>query len=1556
MKRPLFTRLLSRVKDAGSYLFLIFGVFLFLGLGNLQAQGPGNPLNARTNIGIASSECDCLDNASTPINGTSDGQYAEEIIITEDPGVGADWTIISASGFYSPSSPAPPAAPVSILLGTVIPETAPGSGVYSLQGRRVSGQGWTVVFTNGVTHYTISNINSCAYPTLALVGINGLRSICTSDDATYSIGATLAVASNISWTVVGGSIINGQGTPSISVAWPANPVNGSVTVSGELASYPTQDEPCTFTYTIPVSVVNTVAEVMACNNLVNISMNPSCEMFITPEMILQDMQYNNDAYNVVLTDLSNGNNIPLGTLGYSYINKIIKVEVSNACSNNSCWGYAKIEDKSIPELICIDSLIVTCEDDLSPATIGYPFGPGFNVNNITSLGGGRYRVINFDPCSDITVQYVDEVEFNDCSNEYSSEITRTWVATDNSGNTSTCSHVIQVERALLADVTFPVNYDDVLGPNASIEACSGYKTFPVGHEYFGHPHPDTTGYPEGVVCLSATVDFVDTKLPKCGDKSFKILRRWRVIDHCTPGEAGIRRHTQTITVHDRTAPNIVAPDEFTVGNSTFVCGGTIDVPPPILVSPECSTWDYTVSYKPADASGNPFEFATTAGVVRLQNGNYRINTVITTFPRVWIIYTATDACGNSTEVFTEVDILDTEKPVPVCDKNSVVALGSDGMAFAGVYTFDDGSWDNCGIDYMKVARMDASTCTDHLIFRDSVKFCCSDIGSIVRVVLKVRDLSGNENECMVETEVQDHMAPTWVNFPNDVTIDCAVPVTLTNLTTYGTATATDNCNVTVRDSVSDLRNECGVGEIRRIWTATDNFNNRITRTQRIFVVDQTPFVRGNITFPTGPVTVNGCTSRPVLPEDLPAGRQRPTWNSDNCAQVAADYEDVIFQYTNEACVKILRKWTVIDWCQRDPLNPLLPRSWSEFQVIMVNNNSGPNITSGHRPEDLIITPVGTCLANVRVTATATDDCTSPADLIWTWALDIDNNGTTDFTGNGSTFNRDMAYGTHRLTWSVKDECGNTTTRPNTFTLVDTKKPTPYCLSDIVTVIMPATQNVAIWASDFDLGSTDNCTPVVASFSPTNRMLISRTFTCADMTASTTVFSDIKVYFIDAQGNSDFCTVTLRVQDNTNACNLDDIDEGDPNGRINISGNIYQSNMAPIESLDVQLQASLPEFPMVRKTNGNGQYLFSSLAKNQDYVVNPILDKDHTNGVSTLDLVLIQRHILGMETLNSPYKMIASDINSDLKINSLDLVELRKLILGIHETFPNNQSWRFVETSQNMNSEHPFPFVDKVKLSGLNFSTGGIDFIGVKIGDVNESVEMNAKNNNLDSRSALTLTQSRVTGKAGETVTVSVSGDEALKALGLQMSLFVPAEIGKMTDITSQTVSLKDEHVAWNQSSSGVVNVSWNTQEESLLSNDFMTVSVKLNKNVENAEILSLFDGGLKPEMYSTEGNTVKGQTFRFSSLHMEDKFELFQNVPNPFTGKTTVSFNLPIESQVKITIYDVTGKVIYKHEDYYGKGRHNADIDIQSIDVQGLLYYRVDTQYDSAVKRMIAIK
>ena len=65
-------------------------------------------------------------------------------------------------------------------------------------------------------------------------------------------------------------------------------------------------------------------------------------------------------------------------------------------------------------------------------------------------------------------------------------------------------------------------------------------------------------------------------------------------------------------------------------------------------------------------------------------------------------------------------------------------------------------------------------------------------------------------------------------------------------------------------------------------------------------------------------------------------------------------------------------------------------------------------------------------------------------------------------------------------------------------------------------------------------------------------------------------------------------------------------------------------------------------------------------------------------MSTLDLVDIQRHLLGLDPLDSPYKMIAADANNSESLTAIDLVEIRKLILGLYLEFPNNASWRFVD--------------------------------------------------------------------------------------------------------------------------------------------------------------------------------------------------------------------------------------------------------------------------------------
>lgn len=108
--------------------------------------------------------------------------------------------------------------------------------------------------------------------------------------------------------------------------------------------------------------------------------------------------------------------------------------------------------------------------------------------------------------------------------------------------------------------------------------------------------------------------------------------------------------------------------------------------------------------------------------------------------------------------------------------------------------------------------------------------------------------------------------------------------------------------------------------------------------------------------------------------------------------------------------------------------------------------------------------------------------------------------------------------------------------------------------------------------------------------------------------------------------------------------------------------------------------------------------------------------DFINGVSTLDLVIIQRHILGIASLPSASKMLAADVNLDGKITATDLVFMRRLILGINQDFGHSISWLLRPTT-DVNLE----FYDIIDLQS---DATGLDFAPIKLGDVNGTSVIN----------------------------------------------------------------------------------------------------------------------------------------------------------------------------------------------------------------------------------------
>lgn len=84
-------------------------------------------------------------------------------------------------------------------------------------------------------------------------------------------------------------------------------------------------------------------------------------------------------------------------------------------------------------------------------------------------------------------------------------------------------------------------------------------------------------------------------------------------------------------------------------------------------------------------------------------------------------------------------------------------------------------------------------------------------------------------------------------------------------------------------------------------------------------------------------------------------------------------------------------------------------------------------------------------------------------------------------------------------------------------------------------------------------------------------------------------------------------------------------------------------------------------------------------------------------------------------------------------------------------------------------------------------------------------------------------------------------------------------------------------------------------------------------------------------------------------------FELFQNQPNPFAQKTAITFQLPEAGSAQITVMDEAGKVLWSKSGNWLKGLNTVEIDLNGLSAAGVLYYKLETPTNSAVRKMVRI-
>jgi len=555
-----------------------------------------------------------------------------------------------------------------------------------------------------------------------------------------------------------------------------------------------------------------------------------------------------------------------------------------------------------------------------------------------------------------------------------------------------------------------------------------------------------------------------------------------------------------------------------------------------------------------------------------------------------------------------------------------------------------------------------------------------------------------------------------------------------------------------------------------------------------------------------------------------------------------------------------------------------------------------------------------------------------------------------FQAQNSFVTPQLPHGTHKIKWFVQDGCGNESVCEYVIIVKDCKAPTVVCLNGLSVNIMP-TGMIQLWATDFLQYAEDNCTqtpylkygirkcndpatgfPVDAQGNPITNV----TFDCNELGDQC-----VQLWAIDLAGNADFCATYVIVQNNNGNCV--------PGDHITVSGALKTETSEGVEEGSVNIAGAVntaPPFSFFDITNNLGLYnMGNSVPIGADFTISPLKDDNPLNGVTTYDLVLISKHILGIEPLSSPYKMIAADANKSNSITTFDIVELRKLILGIYQELPGNTSWRFVDKAYSFpNPANPFQTVFPENISAAQAMTHklGEDFVGMKVGDVNNTAVANSLMVS-DDRTAGTLlfdVNDRDV-KAGEVFEVSFKAAD--KTQGFQMTLNLNglevSELMNSDNVNASNFGVHTDALTVSIDKADAFTVTFRATKAGKLS-EMLGVSSRITKS----EAYSLTDGRLDVAL-RFDGKTIAGIGF-----------ELYQNQPNPFISKTFVGFNLPEAAAATLTVYDETGRLVFTQKGDFAKGYNAISLDRALLNTTGVLYYTLETATDAATRKMIQAK
>lgn len=360
--------------------------------------------------------------------------------------------------------------------------------------------------------------------------------------------------------------------------------------------------------------------------------------------------------------------------------------------------------------------------------------------------------------------------------------------------------------------------------------------------------------------------------------------------------------------------------------------------------------------------------------------------------------------------------------------------------------------------------------------------------------------------------------------------------------------------------------------------------------------------------------------------------------------------------------------------------------------------------------------------------------------------------------------------------------------------------------------------------------------------------------------------------------------------------------------------------------------------MLNSTDEYGAFSLKKVAACNVYEFKLATDSQSPlKGLSTLDILRIQNHILGNNKLKTIPAMIAADFDNSGSVSSLDIILLRKYILGFPTSISTQNTWQYVNSNASAIRVYP----NSVKVAESNPYGTSQDFYLVKKGDVDGDWYSGTDNEPIVN--SLVINEGDFI--EGQSINLPIHFNKGGSWSGFQFSMALNSSLVELLEIQSSNLpDFFESNINWNKETN-IIHVSWNYSGGTAPFFDdnkvLFTLKLKAKKSGFKSEIVTLAKDELTPQLYFSD---LLSGGINISVLANEiNDFATFSPQPNPFLIETNIPYAIDASTYGVIRIYDMAGRLNFQEKKLLSSGKGYWTVSNEHLSHSGIYFYEIVT-------------